>query len=106
MPDKSFTEKPDQIRKHSIVKIDPKTLKPISERAPDSSNLSNLSDLKINTSSVSIFNPLKLQASSPKSDRKSPKTERKTSEKLDGKYSGDGCKSDFLEGKYGIFLIN
>lgn len=29
-----------QIRKHSIVKIDPKTLKPISEKAPECSNLS------------------------------------------------------------------
>lgn len=66
------TEK-SEIKKHSIVKIDPKTLKPISERAPETSNLSNQSDLKINTSSVSIFNPLKLQ-SSPKGDRKSPKS--------------------------------
>ena len=71
-----------EIRKHSIVKIDPKTLKPISERAPDTSNLSKLceskstveqSDLKINTSSVPIFNPLKLQ-NSPKGDRRSPKS--------------------------------
>lgn len=62
-----------EIKKHSIVKIDPKTLKPISEKAPEISNLSNQTDLKINTSSVPIFNPLKLQ-SSPKSDRKSPKS--------------------------------
>lgn len=69
-----------EIKKHSIVKIDPKTLKPISERAPETSNLSRTSemkfaeqDLKINTSSVPIFNPLKLQ-SSPKGDRKSPKS--------------------------------
>lgn len=36
---------PDQqhIRKHSIVKIDPKTLKPISEKAPECSNLSTKS---------------------------------------------------------------
>lgn len=67
--------KPDktEIKKHSIVKIDPKTLKPISEKAPEVSNLSNQTDLKINTSSVPIFNPLKLQ-SSPKSERKSPKS--------------------------------
>lgn len=74
--EKSFDgSKPEksEIKKHSIVKIDPKTLKPISERAPETSNLSNQSDLKINTSSVSIFNPLKLQ-SSPKGDRKSPKS--------------------------------
>ncbi|XP_050310463.1 polycomb group protein Psc-like [Anthonomus grandis grandis] len=79
-----------EIKKHSIVKIDPKTLKPISEKAPETSNLSNVSvslvpssqelrlnstgDLKINTSSVSIFNPLKLQQNSPKNDRKSPKS--------------------------------
>ncbi|XP_022907092.2 uncharacterized protein [Onthophagus taurus] len=83
-------EKIENIKKHSIVKIDPKTLKPISERAPETSNLtrnlnlvqdSNL-DLKINTSSVSIFNPLKLQqtssSGSPKSsDRKSPKSPNK-----------------------------
>ncbi|KAJ8973010.1 hypothetical protein NQ317_004608 [Molorchus minor] len=92
-----------EIRKHSIVKIDPKTLKPISEKAPETTSLSNhgsgsqslqnhghgnhagqnygvqalpspsQSDLKINTSSVSIFNPLKLQ-SSPKNDRRSPKS--------------------------------
>lgn len=68
-PDKEKTE----IKKHSIVKIDPKTLKPVSEKAPDVANLSNQTDLRINTSSVPIFNPLKLQ-SSPKSDRKSPKS--------------------------------
>ncbi|RZC34207.1 polycomb complex protein BMI-1-A, partial [Asbolus verrucosus] len=62
-----------EIKKHSIVKIDPKTLKPISEKAPETASLSNSSDLKINTSSVSIFNPLKLQ-NSPKGDRKSPKS--------------------------------
>ncbi|KAL1502717.1 hypothetical protein ABEB36_007821 [Hypothenemus hampei] len=83
------TEK-SEIKKHSIVKIDPKTLKPISEKAPETSNLSvNVSttqsgqelrlnpttgDLKINTSSVSIFNPLKLQQNSPKCDRRSPKS--------------------------------
>ncbi|VEN49880.1 unnamed protein product [Callosobruchus maculatus] len=132
-PDKDKTQetvKPEksEIKKHSIVKIDPKTLKPISEKAPEMSNLSNHrshspssaslviptknspmsvaqtlanhkaisqafsaagltvtltsphtssatsgSDLKINTSSVSIFNPLKLQ-SSPKGERKSPKS--------------------------------
>ncbi|KAF7267465.1 hypothetical protein GWI33_019300 [Rhynchophorus ferrugineus] len=95
--DKNHTENAKvekrEIKKHSIVKIDPKTLKPISEKAPETSNLSNVSttsglqanqelsfrlnstpnDLKINTSSVSIFNPLKLQ-SSPKGDRKSPKS--------------------------------
>lgn len=65
-PDKS------EIRKHSIVKIDPKTLKPISEKAPETTSLSIQSDLKINTSSVPIFNPLKLQGSSPKNERKSP----------------------------------
>ncbi|KAJ8913690.1 hypothetical protein NQ315_007407 [Exocentrus adspersus] len=102
LPNKS--EK-SEIRKHSIVKIDPKTLKPISEKAPETTSLSNHSstsnqilnhslgaqtyqslnsagqcvsgpsqgDLKINTSSVSIFNPLKLQ-SSPKNERKSPKS--------------------------------
>lgn len=32
-----------EIKKHSIVKIDPKTLKPISEKAPETSNLSNIS---------------------------------------------------------------
>lgn len=32
-----------EIKKHSIVKIDPKTLKPISEKAPDTVNLSNMS---------------------------------------------------------------
>ena len=32
-----------EIKKHSIVKIDPKTLKPISEKAPEISNLSNIS---------------------------------------------------------------
>ena len=62
-----------EIKKHSIVKIDPKTLKPISEKAPETTSLSNSSDLKINTSSVSIFNPLKLQ-NSPKGERKSPKS--------------------------------
>lgn len=67
-----------EIKKHSIVKIDPKTLKPISERAPETSNLSNQTDLKINTSSVPIFNPLKLQ-SSPKSERKSPHSPKKSS---------------------------
>ncbi|GJQ81920.1 hypothetical protein Trydic_g20388 [Trypoxylus dichotomus] len=82
-PEKEKTEaKSDksEIKKHSIVKIDPKTLKPISERAPETSNLSRTSenkfteqDLKINTSSVPILNPLKLQGS-PKSDRKSPKS--------------------------------
>lgn len=55
-----------EIKKHSIVKIDPKTLKPISEKAPEttslSSQVSTTTDLKINTSSVSIFNPLKLQS--------------------------------------------
>lgn len=99
------TEK-SEIKKHSIVKIDPKTLRPISEKAPETTSLSNHSssnsglpnshnsvtqifstsptmtsnslgnlqtELKINTSSVSIFNPLKLQ-SSPKNDRKSPKS--------------------------------
>nr|CAI5818142.1 unnamed protein product [Callosobruchus analis] len=132
-PDKDKTQetvKPEksEIKKHSIVKIDPKTLKPISEKAPEMSSLSNhrshspspaslviptknspmsaaqtlanhkaisqafsaagltvtltnphtssatsSSDLKINTSSVSIFNPLKLQ-NSPKGERKSPKS--------------------------------
>lgn len=67
-PDKS------EIKKHSIVKIDPKTLKPISEKAPETASLSSQSDLKINTSSVSIFNPLKLQSCSPKNERKSPKS--------------------------------
>ncbi|CAG9831081.1 unnamed protein product [Diabrotica balteata] len=103
-----------EIRKHSIVKIDPKTLKPVSEKAPETTSLSNhttvhqnmapqnlnshisspmyptqclnnspsvtnsggmnlQNDLKINTSSVSIFNPLKLQ-SSPKNERRSPKS--------------------------------
>lgn len=63
-----------EIKKHSIVKIDPKTLKPISEKAPETSSLSTpQSDLKISTSSVPIFQPLKLQ-SSPKSERKSPKS--------------------------------
>lgn len=105
-PETNKTEK-SEIKKHSIVKIDPKTLKPISEKAPETSSLSNHSsssaglptthtnsmtqifsvspnltnhslsnlqtELKINTSSVSIFNPLKLQ-SSPKNDRKSPKS--------------------------------
>lgn len=75
-PDKDKTvetPKPEksEIKKHSIVKIDPKTLKPISEKAPETTSLSSQSDLKINTSSVSIFNPLKLQ-SSPKNERKSP----------------------------------
>ncbi|CAH1986413.1 unnamed protein product [Acanthoscelides obtectus] len=128
-PDKDKAQEPlkaekSEIKKHSIVKIDPKTLKPISEKAPDTANLSNhrahspsssknsataaaqalanhkaisqafsaaglsvtltdplasaasgiTGDLKINTSSVSIFNPLKLQSSSPKGDRKSPKS--------------------------------
>lgn len=64
-----------EIKKHSIVKIDPKTLKPIAEKAPETTSLSNQSDLKINTSSVSIFNPLKLQSSSsPKNERRSPKS--------------------------------
>lgn len=75
-----------EIKKHSIIKIDPKTLKPISEKAPEISSLSSSSssmaspsvttDLKINTSQVSIFNPLKMQ-SSPKTNepsRKSPKS--------------------------------
>lgn len=62
-----------EIKKHSIVKIDPKTLKPITEKAPESSSLSSQSDLKINTSSVPIFQPLKLQGS-PKNERKSPKS--------------------------------
>nr|XP_023014389.1 uncharacterized protein YMR317W-like isoform X2 [Leptinotarsa decemlineata] len=101
------TEK-SEIKKHSIVKIDPKTLRPVSEKAPEMTSLSNHSannqnlsnrslpnqnysnqslnsslntmamhgiqnDLKINTSSVSIFSPLKLQ-SSPKNERKSPKS--------------------------------
>nr|CAH7748336.1 unnamed protein product [Callosobruchus chinensis] len=94
-PDKDKTQevvKPEksEIKKHSIVKIDPKTLKPISEKAPEiqafsaagltvtltnphTSSATSGSDLKINTSSVSIFNPLKLQ-SSPKGERKSPKS--------------------------------
>ncbi|XP_066144216.1 polycomb group protein Psc-like isoform X3 [Euwallacea fornicatus] len=80
-----------EIKKHSIVKIDPKTLRPISEKAPETTSLSNMQsgphanaelrlnssgsgDLKINISSVSIFNPLKLQQSSPKSERRSPKS--------------------------------
>lgn len=69
------TPKPEktEIKKHSIVKIDPKTLKPITEKAPESTSLSAQSDLKINTSSVPIFQPLKLQGS-PKNDRKSPKS--------------------------------
>lgn len=67
-----------EIKKHSIVKIDPKTLKPISEKAPETTSLSNQSDLKINTSSVPIFNPLKLQSSSPKNDRKSPHSPKLT----------------------------
>ncbi|KAF5307424.1 hypothetical protein FQR65_LT06938 [Abscondita terminalis] len=67
------SESKTEIKKHSIVKVDPKTLKPISEKAPEISNLTNQIDLKINTSSVPIFNPLKLQ-SSPKSERKSPKS--------------------------------
>lgn len=100
-PDKEKVSEPNkseksEIKKHSIVKIDPKTLKPISEKAPEISSLSNhssnnlvlpnhhntvsspglsnlQSELKINTSSVSIFNPLKLQ-SSPKNERRSPKS--------------------------------
>lgn len=65
-----------EIKKHSIVKIDPKTLKPITEKAPETTSLSNstTSDLKINTSSVSIFNPLKLQNSPKTGERKSPKS--------------------------------
>uniref|UniRef100_A0AAR5Q7H9 RING-type domain-containing protein n=2 Tax=Dendroctonus ponderosae TaxID=77166 RepID=A0AAR5Q7H9_DENPD len=86
-----------EIKKHSIVKIDPKTLKPISEKAPDTVNLSNIgnignlesaaphsseesrsgspvNDLKISLSSVPIFNPLKLQQTSPRSGRKSPRS--------------------------------
>ncbi|KAG5900094.1 hypothetical protein JTB14_016063 [Gonioctena quinquepunctata] len=100
--DAGKTEK-SEIKKHSIVKIDPKTLRPISEKAPETTSLSNhctsnqslssnhnysnqsmnslsnnmtlslQNDLKINTSSVSIFSPLKLQ-SSPKNERKSPKS--------------------------------
>ncbi|CAG9860973.1 unnamed protein product [Phyllotreta striolata] len=104
--------KKSEIKKHSIVKIDPKTLKPVSEKAPETTSLSNnntvlqtsnltspmaqlystpgqclnttvttsggelnvQTDLKINTSSVSITNPLKLQCSSPKNERKSPKS--------------------------------
>ncbi|XP_018335423.1 mucin-5AC [Agrilus planipennis] len=69
----SKPESKTEIKKHSIVKIDPKTLKPISEKAPETTSLSNQSDLKINTSSVPIFNPLKLQ-NSPKNERKSPKS--------------------------------
>lgn len=103
-PSETNKQEKSEIKKHSIVKIDPKTLKPISEKAPETSSLSNHSssnsslpishsnsvtqifstspnhslnnlqtELKINTSSVSIFNPLKLQ-SSPKNDRKSPKS--------------------------------
>lgn len=34
------TEK-SEIKKHSIVKIDPKTLKPVSEKAPETTSLSN-----------------------------------------------------------------
>jgi hypothetical protein len=73
-PEKDKEKCQGEIKKHSIVKIDPKTLKPISEKAPETTSLSNSSsDLKINTSSVSIFNPLKLQ-NSPKGERKSPKS--------------------------------
>lgn len=72
-PETSGKSEKMEIKKHSIVKIDPKTLKPISEKAPETTSLSTQSDLRINTSSVPIFNPLKLQ-SSPKSDRKSPKS--------------------------------
>ncbi|XP_065168180.1 cell surface glycoprotein 1-like [Atheta coriaria] len=66
-----------EIKRHSIVKIDPKTLKPIADRAPEMTSLTTYNikppvsspqqDLKINTSSVSIFNPIKLQT-----ERKSP----------------------------------
>lgn len=125
-----------EIRKHSIVKIDPKTLKPISEKAPETTSLSNHSssnqilsnhnqtyqslnsstsnqsllncslgmnnqslggsnqtDLKINTSSVSIFNPLKLQ-SSPKNDRKSPKSPHSPKLKAQATSSPTGSKRD------------
>lgn len=118
-----------EIRKHSIVKIDPKTLKPISEKAPETTSLSNHSpanqilsnhnqgygtagsqshagvaganshqgpaqvDLKINTSSVSIFNPLKLQ-SSPKNDRKSPKSPHSPKLKAQAAGSPTGSKRD------------
>ncbi|XP_049824399.1 polycomb group protein Psc [Aethina tumida] len=75
----------NEIKRHSIVKIDPKTLKPVSQKAPEESNLSNnstasvpttpvttLSDLKISTSSVPIFRPLLNHSStvsaSPKSN--------------------------------------
>lgn len=76
-------EKPrPEIKRHSIVKIDPKTLKPVSERAPESSNLTNITisqpDLKISTSSVPIFNPLKLQSSPKSGDRKSPQSPKKS----------------------------
>ncbi|KAJ8957916.1 hypothetical protein NQ318_001913 [Aromia moschata] len=97
-----------EIRKHSIVKIDPKTLKPISEKAPETTSLSNHTatsnpltaslasnssqpDLKINTSSVSIFNPLKLQ-SSPKNERRSPKSPH--SPKLKSQSPTGGGKRD------------
>ncbi|XP_057671095.1 mucin-2-like isoform X1 [Diorhabda carinulata] len=116
-----------EIKKHSIVKIDPKTLKPVSEKAPETTSLSNQSitnqnlnshmsgqlyqtqclnsnlnipnspginlqnDLKINTSSVSIFNPLKLQ-SSPKNERRSPKSPH--SPKMKSSNSPTGNKRD------------
>jgi len=44
---KTTKSEKSEIKKHSIVKIDPKTLKPISEKAPETSNLSNISSLAL-----------------------------------------------------------
>lgn len=65
--------------KKSIIKIDPKTLRPITDASPavaSCSDVANNQVMKINQSSVPIFNPLRTQKNqtSPKIERRSPKT--------------------------------
>lgn len=59
----------------NIIKIDPKTLRPISDKI-ESPSCSEMPEMKINQSTVPILNPLRTQKSqtSPKIDRRSPKT--------------------------------
>lgn len=62
--------------KKSIIKIDPKTLRPITDSSPSCSDTPTTEVMKINQSTVPIFNPLRTQKNqtSPKIDRRSPKT--------------------------------
>lgn len=69
--------KPDNKKQQSIIKIDPKTLKPITDKPQQNTTCTtDISEMKINQSTVPIFNPLRTQKSqtSPKIDRRSPKS--------------------------------